>query len=210
MRLLFIKKSSLLRDGIVELLKRQFVNSKIYCCGESDESALIELGQKADLIIIDIHTAIAVESFAQYFQSLNKKVIAWVEDVSAPNTASLFALGLDGYLYFDMDEQALTQSIKLVLEDKRYVHPALANCLLEVYVRSQTKKPEPPIELLSKREWEVLQLLVKGYSNMRIANELYLSDKTVKNYVSSILHKLEVPDRTNAVLTALKKQWVYL
>ncbi len=210
MKLLFVKKASLLRDGIIELLKRQFSDSQIVCCDAKDERVLIDFAQQSDLVIIDIHTPIPVETFAKYFQSLNKKVVAWVEDIHDPCTTSLFALGLDGYLYFDMDEQGLTQSIQWIIEGKRFVHPSLANCLLEVYVRAQSKKPDPPFDILSRREWEVLQLLVKGYSNVGIANELYLSDKTVKNYVSSILHKLEVPDRTNAVLKALKKQWIYL
>ncbi|SEO16210.1 two-component system, NarL family, response regulator DegU [Amphibacillus marinus] len=210
MELLFIKKSSLLRDGIIELLKRQFVDSRITCCDEKDEHMLIHLGEKSDLIIIDIHTPVSVEPLARHLSSLNKKVIAWVEDINAPCTTSLFAIGLNGYLYYDIDERTLTKAINFVLEGKRFVSPVLASCLVELYARSQSKQLQPPIGVLSKREWEVLQLLVKGYSNVRIANELFLSDKTVKNYVSSILNKLEVPDRTNAVLKALKEQWIYL
>jgi DNA-binding NarL/FixJ family response regulator len=55
---------------------------------------------------------------------------------------------------------------------------------------------------LSEREREVLELLARGYDNRRIAAELYLSDKSVRNHVSAILGKLEVPDRTGAVLRA--------
>ena len=67
-----------------------------------------------------------------------------------------------------------------------------------------------PIGLLTRREWEVLGELVKGYQNEEIARNLNISDKTVKNHITSILGKLDVKDRTNAVLLALKERWFYL
>ncbi|WP_235182989.1 response regulator transcription factor [Gracilibacillus boraciitolerans] len=64
--------------------------------------------------------------------------------------------------------------------------------------------------MFTRREWEVMELLTQGYSNQRISNQLYITDKTVKNHISSILRKLEVPDRTNAVLTVLRNKWFYV
>ena len=71
--------------------------------------------------------------------------------------------------------------------------------------------PKPvinPSELLTKREWEILQELAYGHSNEVISKSMYLSDRTVKNYVSSILKKLEAEHRTQAVVIAIKNNWV--
>ncbi|WP_440897772.1 response regulator transcription factor [Amphibacillus sp. Q70] len=210
MKLLLIKQSSLLCDGMIELLRRQFPKSEIRHCNEKNEDELMKYGQESDLIILDIQMPIHVNQLANYYQSIDKKVIAWVEDLHDPSLASIFELALSGYIYYDINEKMLTNAISQIHAGKRFFHPLLADCLLEVYVQSQCKELNPPLDLMSQREWEVLQLLAKGYSNIKIANELFLSDKTVKNYVSSILHKLNVPDRTNAVLLALKKQWIHL
>ncbi|MBU5595616.1 response regulator transcription factor [Amphibacillus sp. MSJ-3] len=210
MKLLLIKRSSLLCDGMMELLRRQFPDCEIRHCNETNEDVLIRYGQQSDLIIIDIQMPVPLKQLANYYQSIDKKVIAWVEDLQDPNLASIFELALSGYIYYDVNEKMLTEAISRIHAGKRFFHPLLADCLLDIYVRSQHKEPNPPLDVMSQREWEVLQLLAKGYSNIKIANELFLSDKTVKNYVSSILQKLNVPDRTNAVLLALKKQWVHL
>ena len=65
-----------------------------------------------------------------------------------------------------------------------------------------------PLHLLTKRECEVLQLLTDGQSNRVIGETLYISEKTVKNHVSSILQKMNVNDRTQAVVMAIKNGWV--
>ncbi|NAO99427.1 DNA-binding response regulator, partial [Halomonas sp. MG34] len=65
-----------------------------------------------------------------------------------------------------------------------------------------------PLHLLTKRECQVLQLLADGKSNRAVAETLYISEKTVKNHVSNILQKMNVNDRTQAVVSAIRKGWV--
>jgi two-component system response regulator DegU len=65
-----------------------------------------------------------------------------------------------------------------------------------------------PLHLLTRRECEVLQLLADGNSNRGISEALFISEKTVKNHVSAILQKMDVNDRTQAVVVAIKKGWV--
>jgi len=65
-----------------------------------------------------------------------------------------------------------------------------------------------PLHLLTKRECQVLQLLSEGQSNRKIAETLVISEKTVKNHVSNILQKMNVNDRTQAVVTAIRNGWV--
>ena len=65
-----------------------------------------------------------------------------------------------------------------------------------------------PLHLLTRRECEVLQLLADGKSNRGIGETLFISEKTVKNHVSNILQKMNVNDRTQAVVYAIKNGWV--
>jgi DNA-binding NarL/FixJ family response regulator len=75
---------------------------------------------------------------------------------------------------------------------------------------SDEKLAEAPYQLLSEREMEVLKCIASGLSNKEIALALGISHQTVKNHVTSILHKLDVEDRTQAVLYALRYGWVRL
>ncbi|CQR46012.1 Transcriptional regulatory protein DegU [Paraliobacillus sp. PM-2] len=207
MNIVFIKKSSLLREGIVELLKRKWHNEKVYACDGTDIEKYESI---CEVAIIDLDLDSPDFKWIQYFYQLGKKVIVWVSDEKSQQLAHVFKLGLDGYFYKDMEERELLDALYLIESGEKYLHPVLSASLLEEYVRVNNKQPKRPVDILSNREWEVLQLLSKGYNNLDIAANLYLSDKTVKNYISSILKKLNVPDRTNAVLKAIKEEWLYI
>lgn len=206
MKCLFFKKPSLLRDGITELLRRRFQDSTVLNCDQFD----VDQSSDASLFIVGVSEALSHEKEIQALQDIGVKIVLWVEDLRTNEMGPLFEQGYQGYLYYDIDETLLIQAITYILDGKRFVCPTLSDLLIDAYREQKQKITHPPLDLLSKREWDVLQLLVEGYSNIRIADALFLSDKTVKNYVSSILRKLDVPDRTNAVIKALKKQWCHL
>ncbi|WP_245911285.1 response regulator transcription factor [Paraliobacillus ryukyuensis] len=205
--ILFIKKSSLLQNSIMELLKKKW-QSRIIAL--NDGKALDDNLYLCDLVIIDVALECPDLSLTKHCLARNKKVVAWVDQPDHKLLPKLFEMGLNGYFYNGMEEEELLHALYIIQLGKRYINPTLANNLLDEYVRIQNWQPSRPDDILSKREWEVLQLLSKGYNNFDIASTLYLSDKTVKNYVSSILKKLNVPDRTNAVLKALKQQWLHI
>ncbi|MFB1049777.1 response regulator transcription factor [Paraliobacillus sp. JSM ZJ581] len=207
MNIIFIKRPSLLREGIVELLQRKLHNKKVYACDVTDLKAYERI---CGMVMIDITIDSPDLNLVHYFKQLGKKVIIWVSDEKNQQLAHVFKLGLDGYFYQGMEEKELLDAIYTIESGRKYIHPILSASLLEEYVRVNDKQPKQPMGILSNREWEVLQLLSEGYNNLDIAANLYLSDKTVKNYISSILKKLNVPDRTNAVLKAVKEEWLYI
>jgi DNA-binding NarL/FixJ family response regulator len=123
-------------------------------------------------------------------------------------------LGAKGYLLKDVSLATLTDAIRLVAAGGTMISPVVTERL-----RRGLKTAAPPAsgeasnvdgaeEPLSARETEVLRLMTGGYSNREIASALDLSDGTVKNYVSSILSKLDARDRTRAVLKAIEKGYV--
>src|SRR5699024_792115 len=109
-----------------------------------------------------------------------------------------------------MSVHEFVDGISYMLKDVTYFHPLIGEELYKSYYQLLYKQTDRPAKLLTKREWEVLGELVKGYQNEEIARNLDISDKTVKNHITSILGKLGVKDRTKAVLMALRKRWFYL
>jgi len=113
--------------------------------------------------------------------------------------------GAEGYIQKDIEPDELRNSIKKVMNGNK-VFPTK----IEEKVDKQIETEKNNLEELSNRENEVLELLAQGMSNRNIAEELYISEKTVKNHVSSILRKFSVNDRTQAVIVALKNGLVSL
>jgi DNA-binding NarL/FixJ family response regulator len=112
--------------------------------------------------------------------------------------------GASGYLLKDTPREALIQAIKETSAGKTPVDSAVAGRLFD-HVAQKTPDPDTAIiEELSDRECDVLRLLARGLSNADIATRLYLSEGTVRNYVSSIFAKLEVNDRTQAAVLAIR------
>ncbi|MBW4471526.1 MAG: response regulator transcription factor [Stenomitos rutilans HA7619-LM2] len=103
--------------------------------------------------------------------------------------------GAKGYLLKDAPLDQVLEAIRIVHVGQNYIPPEVGAKLVERMSRPQ----------LSDRERDVLGLMVKGKANQDIANSLYISEGTVKFHISSILRKLQVSDRTQAVLIALKR-----
>jgi len=115
-----------------------------------------------------------------------------------------------------MDSDALIDAIKIVSEGGSYLHPKVTHNLVKEFQRLSKVQSgsiedieyRKPLHLLTRRECEVLQLLADGKSNRAISEHLFISEKTVKNHVSNILQKMNVNDRTQAVVMAIRNGWV--
>jgi DNA-binding NarL/FixJ family response regulator len=113
--------------------------------------------------------------------------------------------GASGYLLKDTPREKLIAAIRDTVAGKTHVDPAVAGKLFARVAAQGAAPPDTSIaDDLSAREREVLSLLARGLTNAEIASRLYLSEGTVRNYVSSILAKLNVSDRTQAAVLALR------
>ncbi|MGG0300244.1 response regulator transcription factor [Bacillus albus] len=114
--------------------------------------------------------------------------------------------GASGYILKDVEPDQLVEAIRSAYRGNIQLHPDIANALLSQTLPVEEKEEEPAIQVdvLTARENEVLQLLAKGMSNKEIASVLVITEKTVKAHVSSILSKLNLSDRTQAALYAVK------
>lgn len=111
--------------------------------------------------------------------------------------------GATGYQLKDIEPDELVKAIKAVYNGDSQLHPKVTTHVMTHLLRGD-KKESNLLDELTKREMEVLAEIAKGKSNKEIASSLVITEKTVKTHVSNILAKLELADRTQAALYAVK------
>lgn len=112
--------------------------------------------------------------------------------------------GASGYLLKDSPKQMLVTAIEGTAAGKTHVDPAVAGRLFDQVARTAPPQSSPLLESLTERELQVLALLGRGLNNAAIATRLHMAEGTVRNNVSNILGKLNLVDRTQAALLALR------
>ena len=118
--------------------------------------------------------------------------------------------GASSYLLKDVSPDDLVEAIRAVHRGEARLHPDIARKLMEQVAQQASPSRESRLEDLTEREHEVIKLVAKGNSNQEIANILVISEKTVKTHVSNILGKLQLEDRTQLAIYAIKKGLVDL
>ncbi|TGY95966.1 response regulator transcription factor [Petralouisia muris] len=115
-------------------------------------------------------------------------------------------IGINGYLLKESDSSELKKAIFHVINGETYIQPSMIPLLNSKMVQRDHEKVK--IDLLTKRELEVLKLLSVGLYNKEIGKKLEISERTVKNHISSIFKKIEVTDRTQAAVFAIKNNLI--
>ena len=115
-------------------------------------------------------------------------------------------IGINGYLLKESDSTELKKAIFHVINGETYIQPSMIPLLNSKMVQRDHEKVK--IDLLTKRELEVLKLLSVGLYNKEIGKKLEISERTVKNHISSIFKKIEVTDRTQAAVFAIKNNLI--
>ncbi|MCM3117941.1 response regulator transcription factor [Neobacillus sp. MER 74] len=115
--------------------------------------------------------------------------------------------GASGFQLKDIQPDELVTSIKKIISGENQLHPKATSHLL-ANLSNKSKQEKNLLEELTKRELDVLKEIAKGKSNKEIAAALFITEKTVKTHVSNLLAKLELADRTQAALYAVKNQLV--
>ena len=181
---------------------------------ESAESAIEIVNQNlVDLIIMDLGLPgmNGIEA-TQVIKDLNSdiKIVILTSHNDEQEVLNTLKAGANAYCSKEINPQRLIQVIQSVLDGAAWFDPAISHIVLQAATKSQpnnTQKPDKDYGLTS-RETQILKLITEGYSNNEIANELFVSINTTKAHVASILQKLEVDDRLQAALKALKERLV--
>lgn len=215
--IILIDYQPIFREGIKRVLESE---SSFHVLVNSDDYSVVTTilpYQRIDVLLIDIHNLIEHKEKIQ--QDLlthgNTKVVVLATENERRRVIEAVEIGAHGFILKEMDIYSFIDAIHIVCNGKAYIHPTAASELLDEY-RALTSgvndviKVERPIHLYTRRECEVLQKLAEGKSNRAIAEELRISEKTVKNHVSNLFRKMKVNDRTQAVVTAIRNNWVEL
>jgi len=112
--------------------------------------------------------------------------------------------GASGYLLKDTPREKVIEAIRGTVAGNAFVDPAVAGKLLEQAASQQVQQPTQITEKLTDREEDVLRLIARGLTNTEIAQQLHLSEGTIRNHVSAIFAKLDVSDRTQAAIIAIR------
>ncbi|ADI28086.1 response regulator transcription factor [Geobacillus sp. C56-T3] len=218
-RIAIIDDHQLFREGIKRILEFEGDFEVVAEGSDGSEALSIVETYRPDLVLMDINMPDinGVEATKQLIEAYpdTKVVVLSIHDDENYVMRAL-QTGATGYLLKEMDADTLIEAVRIVAEGGSYLHPKVTHNLIREYRRLTTEKGgavvkqevRRPLHLLTRRECEVLQLLADGKSNRAIGGALYISEKTVKNHVSSILQKLNVNDRTQAVVVAIKNGWV--
>ncbi|MBY0097097.1 response regulator transcription factor [Mesobacillus maritimus] len=222
-KIIIIDDHQLFREGVKRIL--DFEHSFEVVAEGDDGSEVVNLFElhQPDVIIMDINmpNINGIEATQQLIAKhpQAKVIILSIHDDENYVTHAL-KTGATGYLLKEMDADALINAVKVVADGGSYLHPKVTHNLVKEFRRLSIQEGESsvqtisrveirrPLHLLTRRECEVLQLLADGKSNRAIGDALYISEKTVKNHVSNILQKMNVNDRTQAVVVAIKNGWV--
>lgn len=166
-----------------------------------------------DLVIMDLGLPgmdgiQATEKVKRHDRDLKVVILTSHNDVQ--EVLNSLKAGANAYCSKEINPKRLTEVVQSVLDGASWFDPSIAHIVLEAAARSgQTEKPKPEKDYgLTSRETQILKLITEGLSNNEIANQLFVSINTTKAHVASILQKLEVDDRLQAALKALKERLV--
>jgi len=205
-RVLVVEDQNVVREGIVTILSFQ---TDMEVVGEAEDGIqAVEQAQKTkpDVVLLDmvmprqdgLATIPKLHSIVPY-----AKILVLTSFAESNRVYQAVKAGALGYMLKDVTRAQLLQSIRDVASGQPSIHPSIA-----VKVINEFDHPEDTArdnEILTRRELESLRLIARGMSNQQIAATLVVHERTIAKYVSSILNKLHVANRTQAALYAIRE-----
>ncbi|WP_166243611.1 response regulator [Paenibacillus turpanensis] len=233
-KLLLADDHQLFREGLKRIINMENDLEVVGECG--DGIRVVEMCNEVhpDVVLMDINMPIengvaATTKIRDFFPDIKVIILSIHDDESY--VFETLRKGATGYLLKDMEAEELLNAVRAVVAGQAYIHPKVTGKLINqlrrmTYLDEKGYAGERQAAVtsedagvkyihhdnspLTRREAEVLRLMAEGKSNKSIGEFLFISEKTVKNHVSSILQKMEVDDRTQAVIISIKNGWVTL
>jgi DNA-binding NarL/FixJ family response regulator len=209
-RVLIVDDQTVVREGLAAILSTDEEIKVVGLAADGREALDLVPEAQPDVVLMDLKMPVlngvqATQRLRQAYPQVRVLVLTtyvadeWVFDA--------IRAGAVGYLMKDTRRDDLIAAVKGTAEGKSYLDPAIAGRVMQQAVSSSpaSAPSEPQTEALTERELQILHLLAQGYSNPEIAQRLHLARGTVRNYVSVVLQKLGVSDRTQAAIEALKR-----
>lgn len=206
-RVLLVDDHQLVRAGLRALLASEATIDVIGEAADGVEAVHKAHALQPDVILMDLmmpHKT-GIEAIVEINQKdPAARILVLTTSADHEHVMAAIKAGARGYLVKESAPRELVQAIHQVYRGESALHPSIARKLL-----LELNRPAPvpsTAESLSTRETEVLVLVARGDSNQTISDTLFISERTVRTHVSSILSKLHLANRTQATLYALKEQ----
>lgn len=209
LRILIADDHAIVREGLRSLLLSE---PGMEVCGEAQngvEAVKMTLQHQPDVLLLDLVMPVmnGLETIQKIkSEDTNTKILVLTSFAEDEQIFSSLKAGALGYLLKDTSPKELLRSIREVARGESSLHPMVARKLIHEFsqpeLESVTSNGQEP---LSSRELDVIKLIARGMPNQEIAEILHVSERTVRNHVSTILHKLHLANRTQAALYALRK-----
>lgn len=210
-RIMITDDHSMIREGLKNLLELDG-EIEVIAEAENGEDCLKKLETiTPDVLLLDINMPKmngleVLQNLKMRKSKINVLVLTVHNEVEYLMKA--VDIGVSGYILKDSESSELKKAIFAIANGETYIQPNLIPVLNSKMI--EKNRDEGKIDSLTKRELEVLKLLAVGMYNKEVAEKLNISERTVKNHVSNIFKKLEVTDRTQAAVFAIKNNMIQL
>lgn len=211
--ILIIEDHELTRFGLKTAFETSNIAGKIFEADSAESGLEIIAQNEINLIIMDLGLPgmNGIEATKQ-IKEMNKdiKIVVLTSHNDEQEVLNSLKAGANAYCSKEINTKRLVEVVQSVLDGAAWFDPSISQIVLDAATKIQEPeitKPEKDYGLTS-RETQILKLITEGYSNIEIANTLFVSINTTKAHVASILQKLEVDDRLQAALKALKERLV--
>jgi DNA-binding NarL/FixJ family response regulator len=201
-RVLVVDDHPVVRHGLVSMLRWERDMEIVGEAADGEDAIAQILATRPDVVLLDLRLPLrsgvdVMRHIRAEMPSVRFLVLTTYDTDSYISPA--LAAGAQGYLLKDAAPDELARAVRAVMQGGVTLEPEIAARVLERLAEGE------PVEELSARELDVLQLLVDGATNRAIAARLHLSENTVKTYLSRIFTKLDVQSRSEAVSVALRR-----
>jgi DNA-binding NarL/FixJ family response regulator len=209
-RILIADDHHVVRRGLAFFLKTQKDIEIIGEAGNGREAIELSRTLKPDLILMDL---VMPEMDGIQATKIIKtempeiKIMMLTSFSDQDHVIPALEAGASGYQLKDIEPDELINCIRKIMSGENQLHPKATSHLL-ANLSNKESNEKNLLEQLTKRELDVLKEIARGKSNKEIASSLFITEKTVKTHVSNLLAKLELADRTQAALFAVKNQLV--
>jgi len=207
-RILIADDHDIIRQGLKRIISFE-EDMEIICEAENGEISLELLKlNEIDVVLLDCNMPImnGIEVLKSIKGQGDKiKVIMLTVENDSKTIHTAINIGADGYVLKDSAGTEIVNAIRMVHKGEKYIDKSLVSILFSD-IMLKDKKSTSGLDKLSKREIEVLINISKGLSNKEIGEQLYLSEKTIKNYATNLFRKINVDDRVQATIFAIENK----